>query len=284
MKKCLFICVLMAIAMMLSSCGHNLGLVGIGTGWRVGNGEYGLAYGDGIFGTFVTRDGIRFKAELDSTTGFSYDPSSNTYKGIKSFEYSLPPQINGYAVDFANQNPEVAKAYYDALVKYYEVNKDSAGVKAPLISEEKSKDSTSQITNVLKQALEKAKEFVGKKETNEGKDATFQCDGNCEYTDLTGNKDIDYQLSIAMKLLTYNGYAHRFEDTNEYYTTTLEHFITQLVAYRAEGHKRTPLLIKRVTVKDKVIEELMYVILNDEGVATEIDCPSCVFLGEEPAE
>ena len=51
---------LMAIAIMLSSCGHNLGLVGIGTGWRVGNGEYGLSYGDGIFGTFVTKDGVQF--------------------------------------------------------------------------------------------------------------------------------------------------------------------------------------------------------------------------------
>lgn len=284
MKKCLFICMLMAIAIMLSSCGHNLGLVGIGTGWRVGNGEYGLSYGDGIFGTFVTKDGVQFKAELDSTTGFSYDPSSNTYKGIKSFEYSLPPQITGYAVDFANENPEVAKAYYEALVKYYEVKKDSAGVKAPLISDEKSNGSASQIADVLKQALEKAKKLVGKKETEEGENATFQCNGNCKYADLTGNKDIAYQLSIAMKLLSYNGYDRKFEDTNECYTTTLEHFITQLVAYEAEGHVRTPLLIKRVTVKNKVIEDLMYVLLNDEGKAIETNCPSCATLGEEPAK
>ena len=103
----------------LTSCSHNVGTIGFGTGFRAGSSEYGINYGEGLFGTFVTKDGIRFKAELDSTTGFSYDPSTNSYKGIRSVEYSLPPQITGYAVDFAKDNPEVAKAYYDALMKYY---------------------------------------------------------------------------------------------------------------------------------------------------------------------
>lgn len=102
-----------------TSCSHNVGTIGFGTGFRAGSSEYGINYGEGLFGTFVTKDGIRFKAELDSTTGLSYDPSTNSYKGIRSVEYSLPPQITGYAVDFAKDNPEVAKAYYEALMKYY---------------------------------------------------------------------------------------------------------------------------------------------------------------------
>lgn len=106
-------------ACLLTSCSHNVSTIGFGTGFRAGSSEYGINYGEGLFGTFVTKDGIRFKAELDSTTGFSYDPITNSYKGIRSIEYSLPPQITGYAVDFANENPDVAKAYYDALVKYY---------------------------------------------------------------------------------------------------------------------------------------------------------------------
>ena len=109
--------------LLMTSCSHNVGMVGIGTGFRAGGGEYGINYGEGLFGTFVTKDGIRFKAELDSTTGFSYDPSTNSYKGIRAVEYSLPPQITGYAVDFAKENPEVAKAYYEALMKYYGVDK-----------------------------------------------------------------------------------------------------------------------------------------------------------------
>ena len=103
----------------LTSCSHNVGTIGFGTGFRAGSSEYGINYGEGLFGTFVTKDGIKFRAELDSTTGISYDPSTNSYKGIRAVEYSLPPQITGYAVDFAKDNPEVAKAYYDALMKYY---------------------------------------------------------------------------------------------------------------------------------------------------------------------
>ena len=88
-------------ACFLTSCSHNVGTIGFGTGFRAGSSEYGINYGGGMFGTFVTKDGIRFKAELDSTTGFSYDPITNSYKGIRSVEYSLAPQITGYAVDFA---------------------------------------------------------------------------------------------------------------------------------------------------------------------------------------
>lgn len=105
--------------MLITGCSHNVGTLGIGTGFRTGGGEYGINYTEGLFGTFVTKDGIKFRAELDSTTGISYDPSTNSYKGIRAVEYSLPPQITGYAVDFAKENPEVAKAYYDALMKYY---------------------------------------------------------------------------------------------------------------------------------------------------------------------
>lgn len=105
--------------MLMTGCSHNVGTLGIGTGFRTGGGEYGINYTEGLFGTFVTKDGIKFRAELDSTTGISYDPSTNSYKGIRAVEYSLPPQITGYAVDFAKENPEVAKAYYEALMKYY---------------------------------------------------------------------------------------------------------------------------------------------------------------------
>ena len=109
--------------MLMTGCSHNVGTLGIGTGFRTGGGEYGINYTEGLFGTFVTKDGIKFRAELDSTTGISYDPLTNSYKGIRAVEYSLPPQITGYAVDFAKENPEVAKAYYEALMRYYGVDK-----------------------------------------------------------------------------------------------------------------------------------------------------------------
>ena len=120
MKKAL---VGLAMVGLLSGCGHNLSVMGVGTGFRVGNGEYGITYAEGLFGTFVTRDGVKFKAELDSENGFAFDPTTNTYKGIRGMEYSLPPQVTGYAVKFAKENPDVAKAYYEMLEQYYKEQK-----------------------------------------------------------------------------------------------------------------------------------------------------------------
>ena len=278
MRNLISVAFVAVFAMLMAGCSHNVGMVGIGTGFRAGGGEYGINYGEGLFGTFVTKDGIKFKAELDSTTGFSYDPSTNSYKGIRSVEYSLPPQITGYAVDFARDNPEVAKAYYEALSKYYDVRKEDVSSSAPLISDEKSKEATVSIADTIREAIDKARSIIGRRESDGGEGAVFQCDGNCEYSDLTGNSDIEYQLSIAMRLLSYDGHASRFRSTGETYTQTLEHFITQLVQYRALGNRTTPLRVKHVTVKDGVITRLMYICFKDDGTTFDVECPSCVVM------
>jgi hypothetical protein len=145
MKKLITIAFIAVFGTLLTSCSHNVGTLGFGTGYRVGGVDYGINYGEGLFGTFVTKDGVKFKAEIDSTTGFSYDPSTNSYRGIRSIEYSLPPQITGYAVDFAKENPDVAKAYYEALIKYYDVKKDDESSDAPLINEKEQESSTSEV-------------------------------------------------------------------------------------------------------------------------------------------
>ena len=278
MRNLISVAFVAVFVMLMAGCSHNVGMVGIGTGFRAGGGEYGINYGEGLFGTFVTKDGIKFKAELDSTTGFSYDPSTNSYKGIRSVEYSLPPQITGYAVDFARDNPEVAKAYYEALSKYYDVRKEDVSSSAPLISDEKSKEATNSIADTIREAIDKAKSIIGRKEADGGEGAVFQCDGNCEYSDLTGNSDIEYQLSIAMRLLSYDGHASRFKSTGETYTQSLQHFITQLVQYRALGNRTTPLRVKHVTVKDGVITRLMYICFKDDGTTFDVECPSCVVM------
>ena len=278
MRNLISVAFVAVFAMLMAGCSHNVGMVGIGTGFRAGGGEYGINYGEGLFGTFVTKDGIKFKAELDSTTGFSYDPSTNSYKGIRSVEYSLPPQITGYAVDFARENPEVAKAYYEALSKYYDVRKEDVSSNAPLISDEKSKEATTSIADTIREAIDKARSIISRKEADGGEGAVFQCDGNCEYSDLTGNSDIEYQLSIAMRLLSYDGHASKFKSTGETYTQTLEHFVTQLVQYRALGNRTTPLRVKCVTVRDGVITRLMYICFKDDGTTFDVECPSCVVM------
>lgn len=160
-SKSFFILVVVAVACMFATgCGHSVGMVGVGTGWRAGGGEYGVSYGEGLFGTFITKDGVNFEAELDSTHGFSYDPSTGTYKGIRSIKYQLAPQINGYSVQFAKENPEVAKAYYEALVKYYENQKDIIinPETKPAVSDEKSTSAVTQIAETIKAVIDAGKE------------------------------------------------------------------------------------------------------------------------------
>lgn len=268
MKK---IAILAAAAALLAGCGHNVGMVGLGTGFRVGGQGYGVSYGDGLFGTFVAKDGVKFRADLDSTQGFSYDPGSHTYKGIKSVEYSVAPQITGYAVDFAKDNPEVAKEYYKSLVKYYEIAKQTKEVEKPLVSDEKSKEATTSVADIIKKAVEKAKSYIdGKGEAEE----VFVCDGNCHYEDISGHDSITYQMSAVTKLLTYDGYTNKFADTGEYYTTALEHLLTQLVRCKEKGKDTTPMRIKRVKVEDKVITDLLFVMRQD-GKEIDTTCPSC---------
>jgi hypothetical protein len=279
MKKLHILSILSILAtILLTSCGHNLGMVGIGTGWRAGNGEYGLAYGDGLFGTFVTKDGVQFKAELDSTTGFSYDPSTNTYKGVKSVEYSLPPQITGYAVDFAKDNPEVAKAYYKALLKFYETKKDADTSRKPLVSDEKSKAATSGVADVLRKALEKAKGLVGGS-SDEYAAEPFECSGDCELAGLDKISSRSYQASVAKKLLTYADDTTPIHDSDATVKATLDQFLSRMQQYADKGISSVGLRVRRATIKSGILQDVTYVFI-DGSSETETNCPECIFIKE----
>ena len=36
--------------MLMTGCSHNVGTIGFGTGFRAGSSEYGINYGEGLFG------------------------------------------------------------------------------------------------------------------------------------------------------------------------------------------------------------------------------------------
>lgn len=285
MKKTFFAVALFSMALMLTDCGHNVAQLSAGSALRLGSGEFSLSYTDGLFLNSVNRENTIITAEIDSTVGASYDPATGTFKGIKGITIETGPQLTGYTVDAAKQSPEAVAAYYDALKAYYESK--SGKPAQPLISEEKSKSATKSVTDVIKAAIEKAKDIVddyidsgeGRKEENQ-----FVCDGDCDYADLTKNPDIAYQLSIAMKLLQYDGDQKRFPSTDERYKTTLEHFISEVIYYQSRGHKNTPLRVKRVKVEGKVITDLMYAYVKRDGTSTDVECPSCVAMLDDDAD
>lgn len=285
MKKTLLVISLFLMSFILTDCGHNIAQWGAGSSFRLGSGEFSLSYTDGLFLNSVNRENTIITAEIDSTVGASYDPVTGTFKGIKSISVETGPQLTGYSVDMATQSPEAMASYYDALKAYYQSRgKVSA---QPLISDEKSKAATLSVSEVIKAAIAKAKDVVddyidsdeGRKEENQ-----FVCDGNCDYSDLTKNPDIAYQLSIAMKLLQYDGDQRTFPSTGERYKTTLEHFISEVIYYQSRGHKNTPLRVKYVTVENKTIVKLMYAYVKRDGTSTDVECPSCCFLDDKDAD
>lgn len=263
--------IVIAAIVFLTSCAHNFGALGIGTEWKAAAAQYGLSYGDGLFATFVTKDGVKFRAELDSTMGFSYDPVSNTFKGIRAIEYSLPPQITGYAVDFARDNPEVAKAYYNALIKYYENDSKKEANQQPLVSDEKSAKASSSIADVIKTALNK----VMPAKDNE----PFTCNGDCEI-ELSKNHSISYQKSAATKLLTYADDETKFEGETQTLKHSLESFLTRLDKLLARGRSVTQMRIKAATIKNGKLKYIRYIMTEPDGDEFETNCPECVLEDE----
>ena len=289
MKKTFFAVALFSMALMLTDCGHNVAQLSAGSALRLGSGEFSLSYTDGLFLNSVNRENTIITAEIDSTVGASYDPVTGTFKGIKGITIETGPQLTGYTVDAAKQSPEAVAAYYDALKAYYE---SKAGKPAqPLISDEKSKAATKSVTDVIKAAIEKAKAIIDEDgesadQGGEGgeEDSDFRCDGNCNYDDLTGNASISWQLSVALKLLSFDGYQRKFPSSDEYYQVAMEHFVSQLVSLRSLGKKTTPLRIKYVTVENKVVTRLMFAYIPKQGTPSDVECPNCWFVNPDDAD
>ena len=163
---------------MSSGCSHNVSHLGMGSAFRLGSGEFSLSYYDGMFLSSVNRENMRFCAEIDSTVGASYDPVTGSFKGIKSVEVETGPQITGYTADLAKQSPEAVSAYYDALKAYYQ----SKTPPQPLISDEKSKEASESVSDILKAAIEKAAGAVseGEKPADNADNADDCADGSCD--------------------------------------------------------------------------------------------------------
>lgn len=96
-----------------------------------------------------------------------------------------------------------------------------------------------------------------------------------ELKDVDANQSIEYQLTLAYKLLKMDGKKYAMKETGETYELTLKHFVVRLVEHKSKGEAVTKLCIKRATVKDGVITDLMYSLEQDDGSKIEEQCPSC---------
>ena len=282
MKK-IYLITMVAVMAVLCSCSHNASLVGVGTAFRLGSGEVSLNYADGLFLSNVSRDNVKFCAELDSTMGVTYDPVSNSYKGIKSISYEIGPQLGGYSKELGYINPDALKAYYEASAKYYEYRKAQDAQPAAsktAISEEKSKDATSKVMDAFKNVLSKIKWKAGDSDAKDDDKSTepFECkDGNCELTNLDAITTRTFQTAVANKLMTYADDTTTFEGSPTTLKKSLEMFQRRMEQYKAKSIDDVAIRVRRATIKNSVLKDIKYV-YSEDGKEFETECPECVFI------
>lgn len=112
------------IALALSGCSHNTGAFTLGTRINAGldpqNATANLSYTDGLNVIDVSRENASWDVEIDADNGVSVDNRTGNIKGVKRLRREVGPQITGYLVDLADKNPEMAKAYVEAMKLYWQ--------------------------------------------------------------------------------------------------------------------------------------------------------------------
>lgn len=124
MKKHLLAMLLPALALSLAGCGHNTGAFTVGTRVNLGldpqNATANFSYTDGLNVIDVSRENSSWDLEIDADGGISVDASAGMIKGVKRIRRDVGPQITGYLIDLAKNDPELAKEYVKAIRYYWQ--------------------------------------------------------------------------------------------------------------------------------------------------------------------
>lgn len=118
----LIIVLTLLAALCIGGCGHNTGAFMYGTGLSIGvdtqSLKPGIMYFDGFTATDLSRENSGWELEIDSVTGITKS-EDGSLKGIKKIRRFVGPQCNGYFKDLAESNPELAKAYMEAVKAFW---------------------------------------------------------------------------------------------------------------------------------------------------------------------
>lgn len=132
MKKfVLFLSVCVSV-FVLAGCSHNTGAFTLGTRVNLGfdpqNATANASYTDGLNVVDVSRENASWDIEIDADNGVSVDDNTGNIKGVKRLRRDVGPQITGYLVDLAAQNPEMAKLYVESMKLYWQYRLEKAKI------------------------------------------------------------------------------------------------------------------------------------------------------------
>ena len=274
-----FVCV---ITLFVSGCksfmfSHNENIAGKGKVFKVGAGDYGITYVNGLIGIQAVRENTEMI--IESNDGDSFANPASSAKGLCTIRFRTGPQVTGYLKDLADRNADAAVAYVNSMPKLNKAQWDAKQEK-PIdtkLSTSKSADGESttigyeQIKEAAKSALDKLK----------GGKASATIKGDGEYTELWKDNTIEAQAALASELLAYADDEAKMPNTGETLRDTLIHYAGRLAQLKAKGTaEATKILLDRATVKDGVLTALMYRLRNDDGTTQDEECPNCFVLEE----
>jgi len=112
--KSLFI-VLGIITLLITGCSHNPAVFTMGkrtnVGFDPGQLSANISWTDGLNIVDVPRENSSFEIEVDEGSGLSFDPTTNTIRGVRKITRKTGIQISGYLVELAEASPEAAAEY-----------------------------------------------------------------------------------------------------------------------------------------------------------------------------
>ena len=254
---------ILATVSLITSCtriSHNANLVGIGKVFKIGAGDYGITYVNGL----IAIEGVRENSEMvvETNDGDSFANPASAVKALRTIRFRTGPQITGYLVDLAEADSDAAKAYVDAMPSINKASWDSKQTKPAEVTALKS-EAISTITDKAKSVLE-----------------PFICSGDCELTDIWKISSITYQSAVATKLLTYADDTTKFEGETQTLKHSLESFLTRMEQLTAKGKMTTQMRVKSAKIEGGKLTAINYVMIEDDGNTFETHCPECVLLEE----
>lgn len=109
------IAMIIAAAVLLAGCSHNPAVFTLGkrtnVGFDPGQLSANVSWTDGLNIVDVPRENSSFEIEVDEQTGLSFDPATNTVRGVRRITRRTGVQVTGYLVDLAKESPEAALEY-----------------------------------------------------------------------------------------------------------------------------------------------------------------------------
>ena len=261
---------------------HNANFVAKGKVFKLGAGDYGLLYVNGITGIQAIRENSEMVVE--SNDGDSFTNPGAASKGLCSISFRTGPQVTGYLVDMAKENGDAAIKYVENMK---ELNKAQWSAKQTIaeptkVSSTKATEKEASTTSIgFEQIKEAATKVLDKLKGSVSGSTTIKGDG--EYKNLYKDASIEAQAALTDELLKYADDETKMPNTGELIKDTLIHYAGRLAQLKAKGIKNaSKITLRWATIKDGKITALAYrLYVESTKTYQDEECPNCFELEEK---